>query len=343
MTVLVPHREPDPHDLLLRLAGRLPDELSTECRRWLSQGLDADVVQAVQFALQAGDIAITTDDAARLRTLLAAAGHDPGAADAIRVDDTPTRYGAAPVAPAVLASDPAAVPYTIDLTEPHQAAFGPDALDDVAVTAVRAAQADAVWRGWRFPPPGQVDPPPRRVYLVLAAWCTAADLASITARTQDALLAAGERNPQVEVFAEVEELPHYQRHALEFAALLWAAEPARPIRIAPAEPAPPTAPAARLDDAERDLVLAYLDSGCPLLGEEPSPADAPDDRRVTAWRTDGAWIWTNLAGDDLRRHDVAPAGPLLAHIREHDHRLADLSYVSVHRALSRLYLHGLAG
>ncbi|MFJ8582311.1 hypothetical protein [Micromonospora sp. NPDC093277] len=346
--LLVPRREPNPHDLLLRLAGRLPDEVTTECRRWLSQGLDADVAQAVLFALLAAEIPIGSDDVEWLRELLVSTGHDPTAVDPIRGDPSPLRYGAAPIGPAVLAPDPAAVPYTLDLTRDHPDAFGLDPIDVSAVAVVRAASARALWRSWRYPPPGRAEPPARRVYLVLAPHRAPADLAALAAATQDALIAAGERDPQVEVFPDVDDLPPYQRHALEFAALLWASDPTPPVRIASGEDGPDPYVGPRLDGPERDLVLSYLDSGHPLLIHHTGDEDAVEaalprsGRRVTVYRTDGAWIWTDLVAGDLRRHGVPPQEALVAHIRRREHRPADLDYVAVHRALSRLYLHDLA-
>ncbi|MFI5843118.1 hypothetical protein ACIA8K_25750 [Catenuloplanes sp. NPDC051500] len=352
------HATADPeayHRMLLRLSGRMPDDLISETRRWLAAGLLTEVAQAVTFAALTGRVAVTEDDAA----LLVTGGADPDAVAGIAraTVDEPSPFGAAPVGPDVLADHGDRMPHCLDLTGGYDGPGAADDLDRTAVAAVTGMHAVgdaesgrpvALWRGWRYPGMITAWPPPKRVFLLLAGGTGAARLA---AGAQSALEAAGERHPQVEVFADPDELPPYQRTTFGMAALLWAAEPAVPVRVAPIFPgeqaidgiaAPGFGPDhPTLDDGERAAVLSYLDSGAPLvLTTERAPDLVRPERHggvPMSFRTDGGWIWADAIGFYLREYHLAPDPGLLAAIRAHGHRTPAVGPVALHRALTALY------
>ncbi|MCM4083464.1 hypothetical protein [Paractinoplanes hotanensis] len=344
------------HRLLLRLAGRTPDELITTCRRWLAEGEDLEIAQAVVFAALVSRVEMTDDDVALLTATLVEAGEDTAGLDDIERTDTdpPPPYGLAPVSPADLAEHGDAVPYCIDLTAPYD---GPGAADefDRAAIAVMAAQHDngvavaALWRAWRFPSAAASWPPPRRMYLVQGA-----EEAQLAARTQAALEAVGETDPQVEAFLDPEELPAFQRTALGFSTLLWTAAPPAPLTVARVydtvypESGPLFAPDhPLLEGAERDRVLSYLSGSTPLLITAARSPDvvnpAAGDVVPAGFFTDGRWIWTEAVGYYLDVHGLAPDPGLLAAIRAADHQPPQVDAVVLHRALSILYAPVTAG
>ncbi|MGI5520035.1 hypothetical protein ACQEUX_03685 [Micromonospora sp. CA-259024] len=341
------------HQLLLRMSGRLPDELITVSRRWLSEGEFADIAQAVVFAALAGRLAMTEADAVLLSDTLAEAGEDTEAlAEVERAATDPLPpYGLAPVSPEELAEHGDAVPYSIDLTVPYDGPGAADGIDQVAVTAVAAQFGDgvavtALWRVWRFPAIDTQWPPPRRIYLLQGG--DEAALPALAARTQDALELAGETDPQVEAFLNPDDLPAYQRTALGFSALLWTAAPPAVPLVAQVydtfdpERGPGFAPDhPRLDGEERDRVLSYLAEGAPLLitaTRSPDVVDAGAGEVVPAgFFTDGHWIWTDAAAYYLRTYGLAPDPDLLDAIRANHYLPPEVDVVAVHRALSILY------
>lgn len=340
------------HQLLLRMAGRLPDELIVETRRWLAEGELVEISQAVVFAALAGRIAVTGAEATLLADVLGAAGEDVEALAALeRSDADPQpRYGVAPVSPEVLTEHGPDVPYSIDLTVPYPGPGGPDGVDAAAAAAAASIAAGypvrALWRFWRFPAGDTRWPPARRVYLLQAD--DEASLPGLAVRLQDALAAAGETHPQVEVFLDPDTLPAYQRTGLGFAALLWTAAPAvvplvaRVFDTFAPDSGPgfePTHP--RLDEAERERVAGYLDAGVPLLITPDLAPDVLDPERPevvpAVVRTDGRWIWTDAAGYYLRGYGLAPDAGLLEAIRANDYLPPEVDAVAMHRALSVLY------
>lgn len=341
------------HRLLLRMSGRLPDELITASRRWLSEGEFVDIAQAVVFAALAGRLAMTEADAVLLSDTLAEAGEDTEAlAEVERAATDPLPpYGLAPVSPEELAEHGDTVPYSIDLTVPYDGPGAADGIDQVAVAAVAAQFGDgmpatALWRVWRFPAIDTQWPPPRRIYLLQGG--DEAALPALAARTQDALELVGETDPQVEAFLSPDDLPAYQRTALGFSALLWTAAPpvvplvARVYDTFDPEGGPGFAPDhPRLDGAERDRVLGYLAEGAPLLitpTRSPDVVDAEAGDVVPAgFFTDGHWIWTDAAAYYLRTYGLAPDPDLLDAIRANHYLPPEVDVVAVHRALSILY------
>ncbi|MDP9792686.1 hypothetical protein J2S43_001198 [Catenuloplanes nepalensis] len=199
---------PAGHRLLQRLAGRLPDATIAASRQWLAAGDLGSVTQTVLFALSSEDVAVTEEDA----RLLLAAGAAPADVAALPRGAAVPPFRFAPSGPDPSGDPP---PYT----DPATGYAGPGAVTDLHDrAAVDAAGAARLWRTWRYPVSG--DGPPKRVYLLLAA--VDADVVALTAAVQAALAAAGETDPQVEVFVDADDLPPYQRAALDDAVLLRA-------------------------------------------------------------------------------------------------------------------------
>lgn len=333
------------HELLLRMAGRLPDELMTTTRRCL---VDADdlvkVAQAVVFAAIAGPVAMVEPDVRLLADLLR-----PGGDEHIRMlatverceDDGPLPYILAPVSPRELAEHPNGVPYCLDLTLRRGR---PGAMDEVDLAAVEAvsklvgvASAHTLRRSWRFPTVGAPSAPARRVYLVQVN--DEVMLPDVTARLQDALIAAGEVHPQVEAFFDPEGLPSYQRLAHGIAELLWTAEPIVAAQATPRFETLSLGPGnstgfdpARLlvDGDERGRVAAYLNAGVPVAAVTPRPRSKvtdPDAVAPETFRTDGRWIWNDAVSHYLRAYGIAPDPELLDRIRARGYRPAGATRV----------------
>ncbi|WP_326557713.1 hypothetical protein [Micromonospora sp. NBC_01796] len=340
------------HGLLLRLAGRLPDGLVAQARQWLAEGRSVEVAQAVVFGTIAGRVAVTEADVSLLTGVLADAGEETEA-----VDDVPRgtpapilHYRLAPYDPTVSAEPGERVPYPPKPTGRYDGSGRRDPVDLALTGAVpeRVPGVRALWRVWSFPDRATRWPPPRRMYLVQVIGDGGPDLPGVAAAAQAVLLAAGERDPRVEVFADPGGLPEYQRTALGRAALLWAAAPPRPIRFArdghTTTGPGPGGDGERLDADERDRVLGYLDSGTPLL-LTPDRAEDPLDRArgpvvPTNVRTDGSWIWTDAVSYHLREHGLTPEEDLLAHVRRNNHVMPEVDPVELHRA--RAVLDALA-
>lgn len=315
------------HALLLRMAGRLPDELVHQARGWLAAGDEEAVREAVAFAVLSAGMPVLPDDAALL-------GSFP--ADAFTLDpfEPYLGYRFAPVAPALLEE---VVPYSLDLSVPYDGPGAPDEID-TALVAHCAPPLEAVWRTWRFPDASW--PAPRRVYLARTTGDPVAAAASLAA----ALEAAGETDPQVEAWDDALELPLYQRTALNFAALLWSARPATAISVARLydEPGPSFALGhPLLASGERERVLRYLEAGAPLVLTAEFAVDVVEPPRgavvPVAFRTDGAWIWSEGAAYYVAEYGLAPDPGLLAHIEAAGDEPAAVDDVTFHRALSRLY------
>ncbi|WP_157562767.1 hypothetical protein [Micromonospora chokoriensis] len=341
------------HALLLRMSGRLPDELTTAARRWLAEGEFVEIAQAVLFSALAARLPMTEGDLSLLSATLVEAGEDTEAlADIERTDDDPLPpYGVAPVSPDELDEHGSAVPYSIDLTVPYD---GPGAADDVDRAAVAAAEAQrndgvavaALWRAWRFPAIDAQWPPPRRIYLLQSD--DEAAVPALAVHLQDALEAVGETDPQVEVFVDPDELPAYQRNTLGFSTLLWTATPpirplvARVYDMFDAESGPGFASDhPRLDGDERDQILEYLADGTPLLITPTLSPDVVDPAAgevvPTGFFTDGRWIWADAAVYYLRTYGLAPDPDLVEAIRASHYLPPEVDAVALHRALSVLY------
>jgi hypothetical protein len=179
------------HELLVALAGRLPDELLWRLRDWLASGGRTALAAVVPRELMRHRVALTDEE----RSLMAAS---VGA------------WGAAPrLLDAVLPA------YVL----PAPPAFGPDP-DDTDVTALTAL---AVVRG----DPGCTElrlarrADGRRVVLVQGAerpW-------ALTGVLQRVLRARGDRSPNVEVLPADLEVPAYHGAVIAATLPVWIREP----------------------------------------------------------------------------------------------------------------------
>ena len=317
------------HHMLLRLAGRAPDGLLTQARDWLARGQFGHLARSVTFWAVSQDAVLAEADAALLSRLLTEAAADPSEIARLTLDDLDRLpcYAFAWRKPA----DPAAT----------AAGPSPGARSDEA--AVRAAAAESaavgVWRAWRYPAGGAPWPPPRRVFVVETGAPGEPDL---VARMQLRLAAAGEVDPQVEVYRSGAELPIYQELARSHGELLWAAAPDTGIQLAAIFDDVETGPLFRpghpvLDDDESAKVVRYLLGGEPLLVTEELMDDVLDSGQAgcvpMSFRTDGTWIWNEASAYYAQRYGLQPHAGLVAHVRSNGYRPPPVDGVTVHRAL----------
>ncbi|GLX00107.1 hypothetical protein [Microtetraspora sp. NBRC 16547] len=227
------------HRLLLRLAGRFPDELLSHARAMLGQGDLAYLPDTVTGAAVGLGVSMAPAEVDLLRHVVEAlgdGGEPPSGADQVPLSEVvpATDHRFAPAPPAVLASAGARIPASLDLTgEPGADLDNLDDLDDLddlrdeltdltddlVVDALSEhAGVVAIWRTWRFGPAGPPDGG-QRVYLAevepgVRAW-------ELTLDAQRELVQMDVEAPQVEVFWTGDELPPYHRAARDHAALLW--------------------------------------------------------------------------------------------------------------------------
>lgn len=226
---------------------------------------------------------------------------------------------------------------------PYAWAAGPAEPDDVDAAVVRqvtAHPAAALWRVWRHPAVPTPWPPPQRLILAQVP----DDPAVIAAVLRQAVTATGESDPLVEVFTDPAELPDADRQALAHATLLWAAEPAAPLRIVPTfdlvdDDGRPAFADDRpvLEPAEADRVAAYLAAGAPLLCTAELVADVfdPGGEPVVPMgiRGDGHRLWSESVTYYTERHGIAPDADLLAAVRAADYTCPAVSLAAIHRAV----------
>jgi hypothetical protein len=324
------------HGLLLRLAGKAPDDLITQTRSWLAAGREGEAARAVTFAVLAQGIPLMEGEATLLRERLDAAGADSSALAQVQL----ARFDPAP--PYGFGSTPPNVPPP---PRPDEAPI--DEVDRAAVAAaVDGAGVHGLWRAWRYPADESPWPPPRRIYLVEAA--ESVDLVEVSARVQGRLAAAGERDPQVEAYQVGAELPTYQRLARAYAGLIWASTPSPEIRVATvfdevdgqAGPRFAAGHQRLEDEIEARKVLEYLNAGEPLLVTTAQMDDVVDRSRRNVvpmnFRTDGTWIWTDTTTYYLQRHGLSPDTGLVDHIRHLCYEMRPLDGVAIHRAMAVL-------
>jgi len=324
------------HSLLLRLAGKVPDDLITQARGWLAEGRDGEAARAVTFAVLAQNIPLVDIDIALLGELLEADGADSSALTQVQLAQfdpaPPFGFGVTP-------------PDTPPPPRPDDAPL--DEVDRQVVAAVsEETGVHGVWRAWRYPADESPWPPPRKVYLVETD--EDADVVEMTARLQQRLEAAGETDPQVEAYPMAAELPTYQRLARAYAGLIWASTPSPEIRVAAvfdevdAQSGPRfSGDHERLEDEiEARKVIEYLRAGEPLLVTTAQMDDVVDRSQRNAvpmnFRTDGTWIWTDTTTYYLERHQLTPDSGLLQHIRSSQYRMPALDGVAIHRAMAVL-------
>jgi hypothetical protein len=315
----------DCHDMLLRLAGRLPDDLITRCRGQLAEGALGELARAVASCVQSSDVPLAGADVEVLTALLAGTGGDPSALSEVKIDD----------------SDPMTWRFTDNL--PGTSA---EELDQAMSDALAEEEAAiGCWRAWRVSGDDVPQDAAKAVFVVEVQ--PDADMAGITARLQERLAATGEDNPQVEVCSWDFEPPAYQRLASGFGELIWAAEedpgmliasifddvdPQDGPRFSPDHP--------RLDPDEAAKVARYLREAEAVLVTTARMDDVIDASRKYCvplnFRTDGLWIWTEASAYYAQEHLLEPDPGLLAHIRSNNHAVPGVSGVAMRRALDAL-------
>jgi hypothetical protein len=334
-----PDRASAGHQMLLRLAGRMPDGLLTRSRDWLARGRLGDLARSVAFWAVSQDVVLTETDAMLLSSLLTEADADPSGLTQLTLEDfDPFPYYAfAPEIPPDLRGGSEETP---DTGAPDEAP-----VDQAAVQAVAVEEgAIGLWRAWRFPADGAPWPPPRRVFVVEIGDTDAPRLA---ARMQDRLAAEGEADPQVEVYQSGSRLPIYQDFARIYGTLLWAAGPDPGIQIAAifdevdADTGPVFSPDhPLLADDEAARVVEYLLSGEPLLVTDGLMDDVLDTMQLycvpMSFRTDGKWVWNEASAYYAEQYQLGPDTGLLAHVRANDYTPPAVDGVALHRALQVL-------
>ncbi|MEJ2886480.1 hypothetical protein [Actinomycetospora aeridis] len=186
------------HDVLLAMAGRLPDRLLWRLRDWLSCGAHVALRTALPRALLRHRVGVTEDERARLRAAVLAWGGPARLVDAVlHVDAAPE--------PVTAFTDPGAGPGWDD-TDLVLRALAPVT---AGVTAIR--------RAWRTVPGGSGE----TVRVVLVAADAAADRAALVGAVQRVLRARGAADPCVEVLGPSSQPSPYHRAALAAAEVLW--------------------------------------------------------------------------------------------------------------------------
>jgi hypothetical protein len=297
------------HELLLRLAGRIPDQTLAQARRMLADGAVSSAIALLASLLTQAPVPLTADELAAIRDL---AG-DPDALPGVwPAGELPAlRFGFS------------------ELDEE-----GEVELDDLDEALVAAAESSAglagVWRSWRYvlpdSPDGQDGPDgperPYRVYIVQAD--DPGMIHELSARLLGAVPDSADAGVEI-ITLEDEPFP-YQGAALDESLLLWAAElepefeVARVFDFADPVTGPGFAPDHPVidDPGERGRLLTYLRGGHPVLTTTATMTDILDpqagDVVPATYRTDGEWIWTDTVQYYLEHHGLAPDARLTAHI-----------------------------
>ena len=327
------------HDILLRVAGQVPDELLHRLRTWLAAGEARPLAGSLAFAARAYRLPLTVHDAALLVDLVTGdGGYLPEFAltePHLTEPDLDCPYEFLPVAPDEVPAG-TRVPSSLDGTS----AAAPALTElDAAAVVVAGAQPGlhGLWRAWRLPDDDLEWPPPKRVFLVEVAARGGRHL--VADRFARVLRAAGEVDPQVEVWAVDEDPPAYQMLARDGAALLWAARPPGQLRTAGFDLAPD--PARTLSDGQqRRGMLRFLAAGHLLLTTDALAEDTVRPERGAVVpvdvRTDGSWIWTDAIAYHLREYAIAPDPDLLAHAQAAGYHCPPVDTVTAFRAMVAL-------
>jgi hypothetical protein len=328
------------HQMLLRLAGRAPDDLLARCRGWLARGELEALARGVTFWAVAQDVSLTEADVLLLSSLLAEADADFSGLTQLRLSEFEPLpyYGFAPEIPAGLVGGAGGTSGSVAKARAK--------VEAAALKAVAAEPgAIGLWGAWRFPSDGAPWPPPKCVFVIEVS--ADVDEPGVVGRVQERLAAAGEADPQIEVYRVGCQLPTYQEFARTYGALLWAAEPDPGLRVAAVfdEVDAETGPRFRsdhpaLDAGEAAKIVSYLQAGEALLVTTWRMDDVVEPAQVysvpASFRTDGTWIWADASAYYAQRHLLEPDSGLLAHLRSNDYTMPRVDGVAVYRALQLL-------
>jgi hypothetical protein len=305
------------HLLLLRAAGRITDAELTDLRLRLAEGRFGECA-----ARLAGRFPMTADEIDVLRACAPPGTPMPRPADG-PVDAAPgTPFIAVPPATLQLAGE--VIPPLLDVTGDAEAT---DAYDAVVLEALDLKETVGVWRCWRISVDAAGNASAARIYVVEID-VAPADLPLITADVQRALLDAGDRISQIEVYRPGLPLPSYQWAARAHAALIWASYPTPDIRFAVDRP---TGTEERLSPDEQAAASDYLRSAAVM---------ATDPAQQAALFTDGWWVWPDSVVSQVEQHGVLTDPDLLAHLRAIAYTGWDIDAVAVHRAMAALQRAG---
>jgi hypothetical protein len=314
------------HEMLLRLAGQLPDDLITRCREKLAQGALGELAQAVVSHVLSSNLPLASADAEALTALLARTGGDPSVLGQVKIDDS------------------ASMPWSFT----HELAGTATGELERAMSDALAEEESAIgcWRAWRRVTGDDAPDATAKAVFVVEVQADA-DMAGVAARLQQRLAAAGEDSPQVEVCSWDFEPPVYQRLASGFGGLIWTAEedpgmliaalfddldPQDGPRFSPDHP--------RLDPDEAAKVGRYLREAEAVLVTTARMDDAVDSTRQYCvplnFRTDGLWVWTEASAYYAQEHLLEPDPGLLARIRSNNHAVPSVNGVAMRRALEVL-------
>jgi hypothetical protein len=302
------------HDLLLHLAGRIPDELLADTRRRLADGDVSGAMAGLTRRLAEEPVALLAGELTAIRALAA---------------------GRRALAGVELAAGQPEPPFAFNPLDPA-GRVERDATDQAVAAVAEGHGAAGVWRSWRYglderaaagaatvtvdpDDPGQA----HRVYIV-QVWDSVSQ-----ALCRDLLRAIADTGcASAEVITLSDEPPPYQVMALAESLLLWASQDEKEFALAPVfdfvDPVsgPGFAPdhAAIEDRLERERLLDYLRGGGLILATTATTDDILDLAAgavvPASFRTDGEWIWTDAAEYYLSRHRLAPDRRLTAHIRQ---------------------------
>ncbi|MER5387733.1 hypothetical protein [Saccharopolyspora sp. NPDC002686] len=308
------------HDLLLHVAGRVPDEFMATARRQLAAGMVGDVALAVCLQLVQRKVPVTIEQAGLLSEL---------------VDDSAT----------ALFSGIRITEH--DFSSPWRFVWNPERpnsdIDDataalVAVLDVTPA-ARGLWLSWRMSWSGG---PLYPVYVVEA---DGGDHARLSAELH---VAVADRLdvPRIEVVG-LSEAPSYQRAARNSGELVWSVAEPSELFIANVFNRVDRLGGPSLDDhprltepADREHVLAHLRAGQVLVSTDTTMIDVVQPGRGSVvpigFRTDGVWLWPEAIAYYLEEYGLAPDERFLAHIRTAERPLGPVSTVIVDRALRQL-------
>ncbi|PRY46173.1 hypothetical protein [Umezawaea tangerina] len=178
------------HELLLRLAGRLPDDLLWRFRDWAATDGVVVLARALPRALLHDRIGLTDLEHGLLADAVLSNGADRAMLSSVEgVDELPE-------------SD-----YTFTAESPDRVSMGDSATAVLGATLRGRQGVGEVRSSWRQ---GGADPVARRIMLIAAT----TGHARLTGEVQRVLRALGEHDPCVEVVPLGMELPPYHRAAL---------------------------------------------------------------------------------------------------------------------------------
>jgi hypothetical protein len=198
------------HELLLRLAGRLPDRQTWRLRDWLAGGATSALARTLPRILLHDRIPVTEQERGLLAVSLRDAGADFGLISSVPgVDEDPP------------------LRYTFTSESPDRVDMGDSAAAVLGATLRGRPEVGEVRSCWRQSPSGEGGA--KRIILASAS----EGHAQLAGELQRVLRALGEREPCVEVLPSGMELPSYHREALDASELVCVGAAAPTAQLAP--------------------------------------------------------------------------------------------------------------